>query len=59
MPADLPPAPTYPDTQTALKAAPGFEGRYQLLTEGWRLRAWRLDLLEGVVAACRALPPLT
>jgi hypothetical protein len=58
VPADLPPPPTYPDTVDTLKAAQGHDGRYQLLTEGWRLRVWRLDLLEGVVAACRtaALP---
>jgi hypothetical protein len=53
VPKSLPPAPRYPDTDAALRSAPGAADRYQLLAAGRILREQRLDQLEAVVAGCR------
>ena len=53
VPKNLPPPPRYPDTDAALRAAPGAADRYQLMAAGRILRAERLDDLERVVANCR------
>lgn len=53
IPAGLRLAPTYPDTDAALKAAPGPGELLQLLAAGRLLRAQRLAELEPVVEACR------
>lgn len=45
--------PRYPDTDGALRAAPGAADRYQLMAAGRILRQQRLDDLERAVAACR------
>jgi len=58
VPNDMPAKPTYSDTASALKAAPGLEDRYQLLAGNWFVRDARLSLLEGVVSNCaRVAPP--
>jgi hypothetical protein len=57
VPADLPPAPDYPDTRQTLMSTDG-PGRYAKLAAGWALRDARLGALEAVVTACRkAAPP--
>lgn len=53
VPRSLPPAPKYPDSETALRDAGGAADRYQLLAAGRLLRARRLAMLERVVEACR------
>lgn len=53
VPRNLGPPPRYPDTDQALRAAPGAADRYQLLAAGRLLRQRRLDDLERVIAACR------
>ena len=53
VPRTLPPAPRYPDTDAALRAAAGAADRYQLLAAGRILREKRLEQLEAVVAGCR------
>lgn len=53
VPRTLAPKPRYPDTDAALKAAPGAADRYQLMAAGRLLRQKRLDELEQVVQACR------
>jgi hypothetical protein len=53
VPRNLPPPPRYPDTDAALRAAPGAADRYQLMAAGRILRQERLDDLERVVANCR------
>lgn len=52
-PADLGSAPGYPDTDAALRGAPGAAERYLLIAAGRLLRQARLDVLEKVVEACR------
>lgn len=52
VPANLPDAPAYPDTDEALKAAPDAASRYQLLGAGRPLRVQRLKELEIVVGGC-------
>jgi hypothetical protein len=47
------PPPRYPDTDGALRAAPGAADRYQLMAAGRILRQQRLEELERVVAGCR------
>lgn len=54
---NLGPAPAYPDTDAALKAAPSPAQRYGLIAAGRELRIYRLDELEAVVGACRILAP--
>jgi len=53
LPKSLGPAPRYPDTDAALRAAPGAADRYQLMAAGRILRQERLDELERAVAGCR------
>ena len=53
VPKTLPPAPRYPDSDAALRSAPGAADRYQLMAAGRILRERRLDQLEAVVADCR------
>jgi hypothetical protein len=53
VPRSLGPAPRYPDTDAALRAAPGAADRYQLLAAGRILRQQRLEDLERAIAACR------
>lgn len=51
--SDFPGAPNYPDTREALKAAPDWAARDQLLRAGWDMRDSRLAVLEQQLAACR------
>ncbi|MDB5495475.1 MAG: hypothetical protein JWP86_2812, partial [Phenylobacterium sp.] len=53
VPKALPPAPRYPDSDTALRDAGGAADRYQLLAAGRILRTRRLATLERVIEACR------
>ena len=53
VPSDTPPAPSYPDTDAALKAAQDGAERYVLLYAGHKLRAARGDLVEHIIAGCR------
>lgn len=53
VPRNLPPPPRYPDTDAALRSAPGAADRYQLLAAGRLIRQKRLEDLERVVAGCR------
>jgi hypothetical protein len=53
VPKTLSPAPRYPDTDGALRAAPGAADRYQLMAAGRILRQERLEDLERAVAGCR------
>lgn len=53
VPRSLAPPPRYPDTDAALRAAPGAADRYQLLAAGRLLRQQRLEELERAIAACR------
>jgi hypothetical protein len=57
VPKDTPAAPTYPDTPSALLAAPGADERYHLLSEAYGPKNSRLGLLEGLVANCRSAAP--
>ncbi len=52
VPSDLPPPPAYTDTTEALKAAPDFAARYQLLAANRGLRITREAMLESLVAGC-------
>ena len=54
VPRTLRPAPRYPDSDAALRAAPGAADRYQLLAAGRLMRQKRLEELERVIAACRS-----
>ena len=56
VPADLPPAPVYPDTLSAVLSAAGLAERDALIKEGWSLKEARLAALEGVVTTCRQAP---
>jgi hypothetical protein len=53
VPKGLGPPPRYPDTDAALRAAPGAADRYQLMAAGRILRQERLDELERAIAGCR------
>jgi hypothetical protein len=53
----LPKAPVYPDTLSALRQAPDQAEFTRLLAAGWPLRDARLKALEAAVDACRTLPP--
>lgn len=57
VPPDMPPAPKYGDTPSAVLAAPDFAARYALLSENWAVGKARLKLLEGVVADCAKAAP--
>ena len=52
VPAELSPAPTYPDTDDALRAAPDAAERYRLVAAGRLLRITRNEILETVVKGC-------
>ena len=52
VPVTLGPAPDYPDTDEALRAAPDAATRYLLIAAGRLLRIARLGEVEPVVAAC-------
>lgn len=56
VPPDLDASPDYPDTDAALKAAAGPDGRYQLLYAGRKLRVARLNELEPIVGKCPKAP---
>ncbi|WP_331090791.1 hypothetical protein [Phenylobacterium sp.] len=53
VPRNLPQPPRYPDTDAALRAAPGAADRYQLMAAGRILRQQRLEDLERVIQNCR------
>ena len=53
VPRNLPQPPRYPDTDSALRAAPGAADRYQLMAAGRILRQQRLEDLERVIQNCR------
>ncbi|MDB5477279.1 MAG: hypothetical protein JWP49_2790, partial [Phenylobacterium sp.] len=53
VPDDLGAAPSYPDSDAALRDAGGAADRYQLLAAGRILREQRLQRLEEVVKRCR------
>ena len=53
VPRTLPAPPRYPDSDAALRNAPGAADRYQLLAAGRIVRMERLEDLERVVAGCR------
>lgn len=53
IPAALPTAPEYPDTDTALLDAPDAAERYRLVAAGRLLRNQRLAELESVFNSCR------
>lgn len=57
VPKDTPPAPAYTDTTEALKAAPDFAARYQLLAANHAVHVTREQILEAVVDACRKAAP--
>ncbi len=54
VPADVRPAPTYPDTDEAIRAAPGPAERYLLIAAGRLLRIQRSAEVEPVVEGCRS-----
>lgn len=53
VPRTLGAAPRYPDTDAALRDAPGAADRYQLLAAGRLMRQRRLEELERIIAGCR------
>lgn len=53
VPRTLGAPPRYPDSDAALRNAPGAADRYQLMAAGRILRQQRLEDLERVIAACR------
>lgn len=53
VPATMPAAPEYVDTDAALRAAVGPEDRYQLLAAGRTQRIGRLGVVEPVLSACK------
>ncbi len=53
VPNTFPGEPTFPDTDAALRSAPGAADRYQLIAAGRLLRIARLSELETVVKGCR------
>jgi hypothetical protein len=53
VPRTVSPAPRYPDTDAALRSAPGAADRYQLMAAGRLLRQRRLEELERILAGCR------
>jgi len=54
----LVPAPAYPDTPEALKAAPELSDFMKLLDAGARLRDQRITYLEGIAVKCSIIPSL-
>lgn len=59
VPANIAGPPDYPDTDAALRAAPGPAERYQLLYAGRKVRTARLNELEPVVTGPNACPKAT
>jgi hypothetical protein len=53
VPKDFPDAPSYPDTDAGLKAAPDGPSRFLMLGAGRVLRDQRLKETEAVIKACR------
>jgi hypothetical protein len=53
VPKGFPEAPTYPDTDAGLKAAPDGPSRFLMLGAGRVLRDQRLKETEAVIKACR------
>ena len=53
VPDNLGPAPTYADTDAALKSAPDAAERYRLIASGRHDRDVRLSQLEPVIDQCR------
>ena len=53
VPASLPAAPGYPDTDHALVRAPDAAERYRLLIIGREIRIARIGVLEALVEACK------
>lgn len=53
VPKDFPDAPSYPDTDAGLKAAPDGPTRFLMLGAGRVLRDQRLKETEAVIKACR------
>lgn len=53
VPRTLPGPPRYPDSDAALRNAPGAADRYQLMAAGRLMRQKRLEELERVIAGCR------
>lgn len=53
VPRGLGPPPRYPDTDAALRNAPGAADRYQLMAAGRLMRERRLAELERVIAGCK------
>lgn len=53
VPNDYPHRPVFTDTDPALKAAPNFAGRYQLLAGNHAAHAARDEANEKIIDACR------
>lgn len=53
VPADIAPAPMYPDSKEALLAAQSAAERYRLLFAGRLLRSERLGELESIIQECK------
>lgn len=53
VPRTLGAPPRYPDSDAALRKAPGAADRYQLMAAGRMMRQKRLEELERTVAGCR------
>lgn len=58
IPDNLLPPPVYPDTDTALRAAPELADFLKLLYAGRQLRDKRLEALESVVEKCHQVTPI-
>jgi hypothetical protein len=52
-PSNVAPAPSYPDTDEALRNAAGADERYKLVIAGRELRNARLGVVEPVIEGCR------
>ena len=52
VPANMAPAPDYPDTDDALRQAPDAAARYKLVFAGRKLKNARLNEVEPVIASC-------
>lgn len=57
VPANLPDAPQYVDTDAALKAAPDAAERFRLIAAGRLQRQSRLAVVEPVINSCRRVAP--
>lgn len=52
-PSNVGAAPSYPDTDQALREAAGADERYKLVIAGRELRNARLGVIEPVIEGCR------